>query len=195
MWGFRRRDTALMASSVGGLAAALVVAAGPGMLGFGGWRLMLAALVVALGSGGLIVWLRRRFPRDVDLVWLGATEQALLVASRVPVDRAMLCVVLRPSWGSRYRLEVFLDDTRLGQLRPGTAFLLPIQPGPRRLTLFNGTRGGAVSERFEAIAGVEVGFQVRSMVGRGTYIDIARDMVPRQGIRESRLLRPLVPEA
>ena len=103
MWGFGRRDTALMASSVGGLAVALVVAAGPGILGFGGWRLMSAALAVGLGLGGLVVWLRRGFPRDVPLVWLGAAEQAVRVASPVPVDRAMLCVVLRRSWASRYR--------------------------------------------------------------------------------------------
>ncbi len=195
MMPFKRHDTAALSIFAALFVGGAVLALGLGTPGWD-WRGQAPwAAVLGLAAGATPVWLRRGFPPDVPLVWIGTEETKRLLASPPPPDRALLSVALRRSWGSRYRLEVFVDDVRLGQLRPGTGFLVPVRPGSRTLTIFNGTRRTSVRERFEAVAGGRAGFVVRSYVGRSTVIIVMPAMVDLHGMYEVRLLAPLTMDA
>ena len=110
---FKRRDTRVIALSVGAACGVACLSFG---LGTSHWWPSIqgpAALAVGIAVAALTIWLRRALPPDTDLVWLGAEEQDRLLQAGPPPDRTLLYVAFRRDWGRRYRLDLFVDDVRV----------------------------------------------------------------------------------
>jgi hypothetical protein len=103
--------------------------------------------------------------------YLSVVEQAALIGTE-PAGRAMLLIVIPPERFGFYRLDVLLDDIHLGQLKPGTGFLLPIRPGDRRIEIFAGTRRARDMAYFSTRAGKRPGFKVHAIITKVTYLHI-----------------------
>ncbi len=194
---FRRRDTRRQALGVGGVTSLLCLAVG---LGSSSWSPLLqpaAAVLAGVVVAALIVWTRRALPRDIDLVWLSVEEQDRLAAAGAPSDRALLSLTLRRDWGRRYRLDVFIDGSHVGQLRPGTGLLLPLRPGLRQMSASLGFLRRKVSETINSLPGTAAGFVIRCRGSRAAMLEIER--LPAGQLfmsrHEVRLLRPRVSEA
>lgn len=80
---------------------------------------------------------------------------------RVGSDGLRVAVVFPREWGRRGRMDVLVDDVRVGQLCPGTALLLPLQPGLHRLSVLLASPGRVTAERINGIPGAQAGFMVR----------------------------------
>ncbi len=193
---FKRRDTRTWAVALGGFAGLACMSFG---LGTPYWwpalQIPLAA-AVAGGIGGLIVWWRRRLPPDIDLHWLDPAEAARLVEAGAPPDRTVLYVEFERDWMRRYRLDVLVDGERVGQLPPGTGFLLTLQPGPHTVMAYLDRPRSAVTETVNSIPGGYAGFTVRNAGTRAIELSVRRDPASRLVLGKTvRLVRPAVPEA
>jgi hypothetical protein len=126
---------------------------------------------------------------------LSAADQSALLGTH-PAERAMLLVVIPRERLGFYRLDVLLDDVHLGQLKPGTGFLLPIQPGDRRIEIFAGTRRTREIAYFSTQAGQRPGFRVHANMAKVTYVHIKPwtvlgNWAPGEVV-DVQLIRPLV---
>jgi hypothetical protein len=116
-------------------------------------------------------WLCRNQAPDLPMRRLSVAEQAALLDAE-PTDQSMLLIVIPRERLGFYRLDVLLDDVHLGQLKPGTGFLLSIQPGDRRIEVFSRTRRNRELAYFSTQAGQRPGFRVHANVAKVTYIHI-----------------------
>ena len=98
-----------------------------------GWGTSLVAACFVLTMLALFALLRR-LPADLTLRAMpeSAARQAI---APPPPDIARLRVALLPEALTWSRLDVFLDGVRVGQLRPGTAFVRSMPPGAHALTM------------------------------------------------------------
>ena len=97
-------------------------------------------MVVFTVAAAAILRRRRALPPDLDLGWVAPDATVLFVAS----ERDRL---------RRARLDLVVDGRRVGQLPPGTAMLVPVQPGLRSVQVFLDRLRTAVSDRVNAVPG------------------------------------------
>ncbi len=193
---FKRRDTRTWALTMGGVAAAAIMLFA---LGTADWRPALQLpLGLAAGSaiGAAICRGRRALPPDVELAWVPQADVAALLRAGAPPDRSLLFVAFERDFGRRYRMDVLIDGTRVGQLRPGTAMLLPLRPGLRRMEAYLDRRASLVAETVNSIPGLYAGFTIRNGGTRTIELRVRRDGGPGPVLApRTRLVRPAVPEA
>ncbi len=192
---FKRRDTRVWALTMGGMAAVFCLCFA---MGTPDWRPVtqgVLALAGGIGVGGLICRHRRHLPPDVDLQWIDPAEAQRLAQAGAPPGHALLFVSFAADWGARHRLDVLIDGEQVGQLRPGTGFLLPLRPGLRRMTAFLDRPQTTVSETVNSFPGGYAGFVVRKAAGRAIQLSIQRGGAAGPVIAPPmRLVRPAIPE-
>lgn len=165
---FRSRTVFYSGLWVGGMLGAAVWASD---LGLSRGTHAVVAVLAGLAAMLAIAWLLRNRAPDVPMRRLSVEQQAALFAAD-PGQQAMLLIVIPRERFGFYRLDILLDDIHLGQLKPGTGFLLPIQPGDRRIEVFSGTRRNREMAYFSTQAGRRPGFRVHANISRVTYVHI-----------------------
>ena len=193
---FKRRDTRTWALTLGGFAGLSVLVLGLGTPLWSPWIQLPLALLVGGGVGGAICRWRRHLPPDVELHWIDPAEAQRLADAGPPADRTMLHVTFARDLWRRYRLDVLIDGVRVGQLRPGTGFLLPLRPGLRVMSAYLDRPASTVQETINSIPGGYAGYVVRNTGSRAIELSVRRDSALRPVIpKDVRLVRPAVPEA
>ncbi len=148
-------------------------------LAAGGGTLIAAPGVplLALACAGLAMLvlcrLLRTLPPDLHLRPMieAAPRQA---AAPPPPGLARLRVALLPEVLSWSRLDLHLDGTRIAQLRPGTATVLPIPPGAHVLTMQVWLRRLGTGEMINALPGTDRGIVIRGSGDRSRQYGIER---------------------
>ncbi len=190
---FNRRDSAACIGSVGLLAFLLTLAVASQGLGWGqGLALAAAAAVVTVLVLASLFW---RMPPDVPLRTVSAAvaEQA---RAEPPSGIARLRVALRPEPLGWYRLDIMLDGVRIGQLRPGTAFVLPVVPGAHILTARVWLRTLRTRELINALPGTDTDIVVQGRGERSRQYSFDRHGMTAVLVdRRITLIEPLTPDA
>ena len=192
---FKRRDTRAYVLALGGGPALACLLFG---LGTPLWtpaiQIPVALAVWCAVGAGVMRW-RRHLPPDVDLHWIDRDEAERLAAAGPPPDRTWLFVSFERDWMRRYRLDVLVDGQLVGQLPPGTGFLLPLGPGEHRMTAYLDRPVSTVSETVNSFPGGYAGYRVRNTGTRAIKLEIHREVAARLVLPPSiRLVRPAVPE-
>ena len=162
---FNRRDSGC-AAIVAGLVA------GGGTLTFA-----TGASLLALAFAGLTVLvlglLLRTLPADLRLrpMTEAAARQAV---APPPPGLARLRVALRPEMLSWSRLDLHLDGVRIAQLRPGTAIVMPIQPGAHVLTMQVWLRRLGAREMINALPGTDTDIVIRGSGSKSRQYSVER---------------------
>lgn len=192
---FNRRDSARFACAAVALLAALAAEAARQ----GGWSargIGLSALAALCAALLLSAFLTRRLLPDVSLRPLEAAGRRDAIAPPPPDAAARLRVALRHEPLSFYRLDVFVDEVRVGQLRPGTALVVSLRPGLRVLSARVWLRRLDLRDQVNALGGTDSDFVITGSGGRARSYGIDRHGLPALlGDPRTILVRPLVERA
>jgi hypothetical protein len=166
---FNRRDSAALSVVAGVLAIVVALSLAPAPL-LGAQALGLAGAAVVLTLLVLSALLCR-LPPDLPLRPMPepAIPQAIAPS---PSGPARLRVAVLPEALSWYRLDLYLDGVRVGQLRPGTALVRSMPPGPHALTIQLWLRRLGSAELINALPGTDI--VVRGGGGRVRQYSIER---------------------
>ena len=165
---FNRRDSGAFAI----VAGLLAMVAAWSLVSWTGWGTSLVAACLVLTMLALFALLRR-LPADLTLRAMpeSAARQAI---APPPPDIARLRVALLPEALTWSRLDVFLDGVRVGQLRPGTAFVRSMPPGAHALTMRVWLRRLGTAEMINALPGTDTDIVVRGSGGKARQYSIER---------------------
>ena len=166
---FNRRDSGALAVGAGLVVIVIALSLAPGP----GWRALgLCAAVVVLTMLVLFALLRR-LPPDLPLRAMPGGAAARAIAPPQS-DAARLRVAVLPEALSWYRLDLYLDGVRFGQLRPGTALVRPMPPGEHALTMRLWLRRLGRAEMINALPGTDTDIVVRGSGGNARSYSIER---------------------
>jgi hypothetical protein len=166
---FNRRDSGALAIGAGLMVIVIALSLAPGS----GWpALGLSAASVVLTMVVLFALLRR-LPPDLALHAMpsGAAAQAIAPS---PSGAARLRIAVLPEALSWYRLDLYLDGVRVGQLRPGTALVRPMPAGEHALTMRLWLRWLGGAEMINALPGTDTDIVVRGGGGKARSYSIER---------------------
>ena len=77
-----------------------------------------------------------------------------------------------------YRLDVVVDGVRIGQLRPGTAFVVPIRLGQHVLSARVWLRRLELRDQINALPGTDSDFVIRGSGGTSRSYAVDRHRLP-----------------
>lgn len=173
---FNRRDSGAFAVVAGVMAISLALSFAPASLL--GWRTFGVAGAAIVMTMLILCTLLRRLPHDLPLrpIPEHLARQAVVPS---PSGPARLRVAMLPEALGWYRLDVYLDGVRVGQLRPGTALVRSMSPGPHALTMQVWLRRLGAAELINAIPGTDTDIVVRGSGGTARQCRIERqDLAP-----------------
>ncbi len=192
---FHRRDSLRYAGGLAIILAALGAAAAGQWAGSGWGGVGLAALVAA-GAAVLLAGLAsRRLPPDLPFHRLDAAER-LEAAGPAPPGSGRLRVAFAYEPLGVSRMDVYLDDVRVGQLCAGMAFVIPVRPGLRVLSARVWLRRVDLRDQVNALPGTDSDITIRVSGSKARSYGVERHSL-RATLGDARtiLVRPAVPQA
>ena len=191
---FNRRDSARFACGAVALLAALTGGVA-WQTGRGVPATALAVLAASCAALALSMLLTQHLPPDAHLPRLTPAERRD-ATEPPPPGTARLRVALRREALAFYRMDLFVDGARVGQLRPGAALVVPLRPGPRVLSARIWLRRLDLRDQINALPGTDSDFVITGSGGRARTYGIDRHGLPVL-LRDPRtvLVRPLVERA
>lgn len=169
---FNRRDSIALAAAAGLLAVVLTLTVLPGPPGVGLQSLGQAGAAV-VATMLVLAGLLRGLPPDLALRPM-APDTARQALAPPPPDLARLRVALLNEALSWYRVDLYLDGVRVGQLRPGTALIQIIPPGAHALTLRLWLRRLGTAELINALPGTDTDIAIRGAGGSARHYSVER---------------------
>lgn len=139
--------------------------------------------------------LSRRLPPDIPFRPLDAVERRH--ASAPPqAELARLRVAFAHEPLGFSRMDVYIDGVRVGQLRTGMAFVVPVTPGPRVLSARVWLRRLDLQDQINALPGVDSDITIRVSGRRSRSYGVERHGLQAL-LRDERtiLVRPGIAEA
>jgi hypothetical protein len=165
---FNRRDLGAFAGGLCLIVAVLTLAAAG--LSCHGLILAAASAILTILVLASLLW---RLPPDLPLRPVPATA-AMHASAEPPPDMPRLRVALLPEPLGWYRLDIFLDGVRIGQLRPGTAFVTSVPTGARTLTIRTWLRSLGTRELINALPGTDSDLVLEGRGDRSRQFRVAR---------------------
>ncbi len=183
---FDRRDSGAAALAAGLLVATLAALAAPSF----GWPVLATAapagLVALIALGAAL----RHLPPDIALHPLEAAEMEAALGPPPP-HLARLRIGLAPEPLGWSRLDILVDGRRAGQLRPGTAFVMPLSPALHDVSAKVWLRALPFHYQVNALPGTDTDILIRSMGGRARqYAADRHGLDPLLRDRRLALVRP-----
>ena len=154
------------------MAGLLAIVVALGLASAPGQEFGFAAAAVALTMLVLFALLRRLLP-DLPLCPMPEVAARQAIAPPPP-GTARLRVALLPEALSWYRLDLFLDGVRFGQLRPGKALVRSMPPGAHVLTMQVWLRRLGAIEMINALPGTDTDIVIRAGGGKSRQYGIER---------------------
>ena len=169
---FNRRDSGRYALAGAALLAALAADVAS-QFGWNGDGIGLAALAAGCGTILLFAALTWRLPADVRLCRLDGSARLSALEPPAP-DTARLRIALRREKLAFYRMDLFIDRVRVGQLRPGAALVIMLPPGCHVLSACVWLRRLDLQEQINALPGTDSDFMVESSGSKRRQFGIER---------------------
>ncbi len=192
---FNRWDSARYACGAAFLLAAL---AGGTVFQSGGWGWRGTILVGSAAAGAAFVLsglLTRSLPPDMALRRLTAAERQAATAPPAPAT-ARLRVARPPGPLDWSRMDIYLDGARVGQLRAGMAFVVPLRPGLRELSARVWLRRIQLRDQVNALPGTDTDIAIHVSGSKERSYSVDRQSL-QSTLRDGRtiLVRPAVSQA
>lgn len=172
MTPFHRRDSGTLAAFAGIVVAVAMLITVPGAPETG-WHAPSLVGVVVVTTMLVLAALMRHLPPDLPLRPMSQSAARQAAAPPGP-GLARLRAAVLPEALSWYRVDIYLDGVRIGQLRPGTALVRPIPPGPHAVTLRLFLRQLGQAELINALPGTDSDIAIRGTGGRGRQYSVER---------------------
>lgn len=169
---FNRRDSLRFAC---GLAFILgcIAASIAGQRGASGREMGLSAAVAVCLAFILSAILTRRLPPDMALRPLDDVARREALAPP-PAERARLRVAFVHEPLGVSRMDIYLDDKRVGQLRAGMAFVLPVRPGLHVLSARVWLRRLDLRDQINALPGTDSDIAIRASGSKSRSYGVER---------------------
>ncbi len=155
-----RWDSMRYASGLAIIVGLLAAAAAAQWSDWGLRAVGLSGVAAGCAAFALTGFLTRRLPPDIRFRRLNPAERQD-AAGPPPVELARLRIAFAPDPLGVSRMDIYLDGRRVGQLRNGMAFVVPIKPGLRVLSARVWLRRLDFGDRTNALPGTDSDVTIR----------------------------------